>query len=575
MSKLPVPEKILDQHVIVLGKTGSGKSSKMRVLAEHLLDHDEAPIIIDPKGDWWGLKSSADGKHDGYPLVIFGGNHADVPLNPRAGGELAELLATGKRPSLIDLRGWMPGDRTRFFIDFAAAFFKHTRGKRWLIIDEVHNFAPKGKIMDPDAGRMLHWANRLASEGRGLGLNIVAASQRPQKVHNDFLTSCETLIAARVIHKADRDAIKDWVDGCADPAAGKLLLAELASMKRTDAWVWSPEIEFGPERVTFPLFKTYDSFKPQPAGAEKLKGWAEVDLDEVKSKLAAVVQEAQKNDPAALRKQIVELERQLKAKKASAPVDDQTVNDAAKRGFDDGLATMAREFETFHAGAIAGPLSVIIDALRKVLASPQPHARQGSFGARPENPVRRVETHRPAIAPKESRTGTALAVTRARQIDGRAPTHGAGVSLPKGEAALLRACIQFPEGLQREQFTVLTGYKRSSRDTYIQRLRERGLVAGSDLITATDAGVAALPNAEPLPTGEELQEYWRRELPEGERAILEVLIHYYPKAVDRAALDEHTAYKRSSRDTYLQRLRAKYLIEEPSRGEVRASERLF
>lgn len=49
----------------------------------------------------------------------------------------------------------------------------------------------------------------------------------------------------------------------------------------------------------------------------------------------------------------------------------------------------------------------------------------------------------------------------------------------------------------------------------------------------------------------------------------------YPEVIDRASLDDATNYKRSSRDAYLQRLRAKQLIEEPAGGEVRASETLF
>jgi hypothetical protein len=560
MSKLPVPEKILDQHVIVLGKTGSGKSSKMRVLAEHLLDHDEAPIIIDPKGDWWGLKSSADGKHDGYPLVIFGGNHADVPLNPRAGGELAELLATGKRPSLIDLRGWMPGERTRFFIDFAAAFFRHTRDKRWLIIDEVHNFAPKGKIMDPDAGKMLHWANRLASEGRGLGLNIVAASQRPQKVHNDFLTSCETLIAARVIHKADRDAIKDWVDGCADPAAGKLLLSELASMKRTDAWVWSPEIEFGPERVTFPLFKTYDSFKPQPAGAEKLKGWAEVDLDEVKSKLAAVVVEAQKNDPAALRKQIAELERQLKAKATGPkPEELQRMKDELFQcGYRSCVQTMAQRTEKFHADTLG--------MMQSELA-----------GARPENPVRRVETHRPAVAQKESRTGTALAVTRARQLNGRAPDGDDEIGTG-GKRRIMIALAQQGGPIDQRRLSLLTGLSARSGtwSTYLSALRQAGFIEGRELLAITSDGLSALGTFEPLPTGRALIEYWRQRLGDsGKRAIFDAVVEVYPSQIDQESVASaaNLSARSGTWSTYLSELRGLGLIE--GRGELRASKELF
>lgn len=281
MSKLPIPVQVLDQHIAVLGKTRAGKSSTMRVLVEALLDDGKPVGIIDPKGDWWGLKLSKTGKSAGYPIVIFGGEHADVPINPKAGAQIAELIATGNRPYLIDFKGWMVGERTRFWIDFASTLFKHTKGKRWLVVDEVHNFAPKGKIMDPDSGKALHWTNRLASEGLGMGLHMIFASQRPQKVHNDTLTSAETLIAKRVIHPRDRDAVAEWIDGCGDPALGKEVLAGLAQLDRSEAWVWSPEIGFGPEKVRFPMFGTFDSFAPQDAKVvAALKGWAAVDLDE-------------------------------------------------------------------------------------------------------------------------------------------------------------------------------------------------------------------------------------------------------------------------------------------------------
>jgi uncharacterized protein len=83
----------------------------------------------------------------------------------------------------------------------------------------------------------------------------------------------------RVIHPLDRRAIEDWIDGCPDPDKGKEVLRSLASLKRGEAWVWSPEIGFGPTLIQFPLFSTYDSFAaPSGESAGKLKGWAEVDL---------------------------------------------------------------------------------------------------------------------------------------------------------------------------------------------------------------------------------------------------------------------------------------------------------
>ena len=92
---------------------------------------------------------------------------------------------------------------------------------------------------------------------------------------------------------------------------------------------------------------------------------------------------------------------------------------------------------------------------------------------------------------------------------------------------------------------------------------------------ATDAGRDALPDAEPLPTGAALRDYWLARLPEGERRILEVLIESYPAEMDREVVSEKTGYdKRSTRDAYIQRLGLKQLVV-ASRGEVKASDELF
>jgi len=365
---LPIPNAALNQHIVVLGKTRSGKSSTLRILVEHLLDNKKPVCIIDPKGDWWGIKSSASGKRAGYDVVIFGGVHADVPINQHSGKIIAELVAIGNRPCIIDLGGWFVGERTRFFIDFASTLFAKTHGHRWLVIDESHNFAPQGKIMDVDAGKMLHWANRLASEGAGKGIVLLSASQRPQKVHKDYLTSHETLIAKRVIHPLDRAAMKDWIDGCGDPVKGKEVLDTMAGLQRSEGWVWSPEINFGPKRVRFPMFKTYDSFAVQTGRAgRKLKGWATVDLEDVKSKLAAVVEEAKANDPKELRAAVIKKDQeiaQLKSELGSrTKANPETVKAAEARGFEQAKRKLTASIEQ---KVKAAQLKILTDLINRV-----------------------------------------------------------------------------------------------------------------------------------------------------------------------------------------------------------------
>jgi Fic family protein len=148
--------------------------------------------------------------------------------------------------------------------------------------------------------------------------------------------------------------------------------------------------------------------------------------------------------------------------------------------------------------------------------------------------------------------------------------------LPEGEKAILIAAAQYPDGLTREQASILTGYKRSTRDAYIQRLQLKGyLQPGGGIVVATDAGVAALgSDYQPLPVGEELQRYWLDRLPQGEKAILEVAIYHYPKAVAREEIDNVTGFKRSTRDAYIQRLQARQLLAKGG-GAVTATAVLF
>ena len=557
-----LPEGALAQHLAVLGKTGSGKSSVLRLLVEGLLGAAKPVCIIDPKGDWWGLKSSADGKRAGYPVISFGGSHADLPLNAHAGAHVAELVASGNRPCIIDLGGWMVSDRTRFFIDFASTLFRHSRGPRHLVIDEVHNFAPQGKVLDPDAGKMLHWANRLASEGRGKGITLLSASQRPQKVHKDFLTCAETLIAMRVIHPLDRNAIKDWIDGCPDAGKGREVLATLASMPRGTGWVWSPEIGFGPERVEFQKFSTYDSFKaPTGDAAEKLKGWAEVDLEEARAKLGAVVQEAAKNDPKALRARIAELER------AAAPpaVDHDTLAEEYERGRRNGYQEGAAVFRSR-----VDKLTEIDRTLEDFRKSVQEFAL--AVDQRHQNAA-------PALRPREA--SMAQPTRRSASPTVSPPRHSGNPGSPEiGNGGLRRIMIalaQRPQGLTKKQIGVRAGMSSSSGtfSTYLAKARTSGWIDGSGVLKITPGGMAALGTYDPLPTGRALLEHWLRDLGGGAGRILRACADRYPHAITKAEAADKSDMSESSGtfSTYLSKLRTLELIA--GRGELRASDELF
>jgi hypothetical protein len=139
--------------------------------------------VIDPTGVWWGLRLLADGHTPGYPVVISGGPHADLDIDEASGTRLAEIIAAGSFSCIVDTSAMTVGERTRLFTDFAEALPRANAKPLHLVIDEAHQFAPQGRVPDPQSGRMLHAANNLVSGGRARGLRVVLISQRPAKLH--------------------------------------------------------------------------------------------------------------------------------------------------------------------------------------------------------------------------------------------------------------------------------------------------------------------------------------------------------------------------------------------------------
>lgn len=570
--KLCIPEDILKQHMAVLGKTGAGKSSALRHVVEHLLDKKKRVCVVDPKGDWWGLKKSADGREVGYGDVICFGDFknpkaTDIPINEHSGKQVAELIANGNRPCVIGFRGWMTGRMIRFWIDFASTLFTANSGELYLVGDEFHNFAPKGKILDPEAGKCLHWSNRLMSEGRGYGLVCLIASQRPQKVHNDTLTCCETLVAMRVIHKADRDAAQDWIEGCGDMAQGKEVLNSLAGMARGEAYVWSPEIGFGPQRVKFPMFETFDSFAP-PQLQKKVSdsGWSAVDLDEVKDKLSAVIKEQQANDPTELKKRIRELEKQLSVpQKVAAPTVKEVsiLTDEDRRllnkVLDGGVETVLESFEKLQS-----KVSESVADMRKFL-----------------EPIReRLAKH---WTPNGGKTITkarcvTMSPTQIKKIF--EPLHKRPVEGEQIGGGMRRMMIALAQrgGLNKRQLGVRAGMSSTSGTfgTYMAKLRTSGWIeengSGMEL---TKEGHEALGDYTPLPEGRDLYEYWRNDLGGGASRMLEALFESYPDALTKEELGERAGISHTSGTfgTYLAKLRTLELVT--GKNELLATKEFF
>lgn len=326
-------DKISDKHLGILGINGSGKTYAAKGLAERLLDTKQRICVLDPTGVWFGLKSSTTGKNAGYPVVIFGGPHADVQISGLHGEAIAEAIGTSTTPAIIDVSQMKGSERTKFFADFAETLRIKNTGPLNLFIDEAHLFMPQGRVADPQSANMLHAANNLISLGRSRGLRITIISQRPAKIHKDSLTQVHSLIAMRLIAPQDRAAVEAWIADQADVQQGKEIIASLPSLKTGEGWLWAPEIDVL-ERIKFPKITTFDSSRsPDGESGAKLV-LAPINLDAIQGKLASIKNEKVANDPAALKRQVAELQRQLVAKPPAQPTADKA---AIQRAYADGF----------------------------------------------------------------------------------------------------------------------------------------------------------------------------------------------------------------------------------------------
>lgn len=141
MNSHPIPDAALAQHVAVVGKTGAGKSYAAKGIVERLLGLGRRVCVIDPTSAWWGLRSSADGARPGFPVAVFGGEHADVAIAPGSGAALAAIVAeilwmcaemapnSPAREGLIALEGFFDNQEAQ-----GGAFFApDTERRRWLV----------------------------------------------------------------------------------------------------------------------------------------------------------------------------------------------------------------------------------------------------------------------------------------------------------------------------------------------------------------------------------------------------------------------------------------------------------
>lgn len=136
----PIPDDALDADIAILGRKGGGKTYTSKGIVERLLDMGRRVLVLDPLGVWAGLRTSADGDGPGYPVAIFGGLHADMPLDTAAAVPMADVLARENVPAVIDLSELTKGAQQGFLLAFLHELRRVNTEALTIVLEEADVF---------------------------------------------------------------------------------------------------------------------------------------------------------------------------------------------------------------------------------------------------------------------------------------------------------------------------------------------------------------------------------------------------------------------------------------------------
>lgn len=591
-------DRLVASRCLVQANSGGGKSRAIRQLLEETHGRVQH-LVIDPEGEFATLRERFD-----YILAAKQGG--DTIAAPKYAKRLCRTLVELNASAVLDLYDLTLDERREFVQHFLTELMALPRSL-WhpiiVVIDEMHVFAPEA-----GSSRAAEAVTALATQGRKRGFCLVGATQRISKLHKD--------VAAELLNKMiGRTGLDIDVKRAGDELGmGKDERNALKTLAPGEFYVYGPaianevaKVKTGAVTTSHPEAGRVGTVPPPPSAKVKAMLAQLADLPKEAEQELRTIEEF-KREVASLRSQLT------KAQKAQpAPIADQKAIERA-------VATSAREYastiqklraaleacvnfiikvtakdfdgsginkaelEQAMSSAIAKAMELVD---RKVAASANEMSALRAEAQRIADRAKKlseeagqpitidvaVSRATPFVATEASRALARKAVSAPPNGNG----HGADGNIGKGERIVLTAIAQYPEGVERDQLTVLTGYKRSTRDAYVQRLQGAGRVqVEGSRILATDEGISALGDSfEPLPTGAALREYWLARLPEGERRVLEVVLTGEGQPVDRDTISEQSGYKRSTRDAYIQRLTSRRVVESAGKNGVRASATLF
>lgn len=560
--EISLPIDAITQTMAAIGRKGSGKTYLSQMIAEQMLDARGQVAVVDPVGNWWGLRVDADGKTKGKQIFVIGGDHGDVPLVPEAGRRIAQLLVDKGISAVLDVSSFGIGERKRFCADFAEEFFQLKKKKRspvHLFLEEAQLVVPQN--IRPEEGRMYSAFEQIVRLGRNYGIGCTLITQRPQSVNKEVLSQIECLCVLQITGPHERKAIEYWVQ---EAGADRKLIGELPGLARGEGFVWSPSWLKIYKRVHFSKKQTFDaSATPEVGKKTRSASLSAVDVSKLKADIVDVVAQAERDDPVALRKKIAELEKRSNTKIAVQAIVENALKEQ-ERGL---LQAFEKEraqyrFALTHASTTLKKIAELTSRPDVLELTKSPI----QFRA----PTVRIVKVAPVVQlPPASRTlsepqaPSEITGPEQRILNAIAWMNSIGVEIPEKPAVAFVA-----------------GYSPSSSgfQNACGALRRKGLVnyaSGGVVLTDLGKQQAEIPHS-PI-SNEELQRKILEKLPGPERRTLKALIDVHPEEIFKGILAERAGYSGTSSgfQNACGRLRTLGMVEYTRNGMVKAASILF
>lgn len=542
-------EKFIQTRALIQANSGGGKSYLLRKLIEQI--HGHVPyIMLDLEGEFTTIREK-------YDVIVFGQGH-DVPINIQYAEKLARYLLELRANAIIDLSELKHHERILFvkrFLESMISAPKNLWHPTVVLLDEAHQFCPEdGKVESMNA------VIDLCTRGRKRGYCAVLATQRLSKLSKDAAAELNNKIIGRTT--LDVDVKRTCAELGMNLQEGKQKLRQL---DEGEFYVFGPAISNEVTKQKVSLVKTthmktgmkFSTITPPSKALQKLIGRiAEIPVEA----------ETEKDIIKSLQDEIKALKANRKAGPVLFPPIDKTVVT--------GLKSQVLEYSALVDRQVA-KLKKFLPDLSKMKTT----AEDGYATV-----LKMIEDGKIQSPHKMQIVGPILEKSLAK-MKSRLPVLINGCQPPpkdntlgKCERSILTVLAQEGKPTAKNKIAIRSGYSANSGgfNNSLGKLRSLAYIDGRGDLKITDLGVDALGDFTPLPNpGQELCDYWLKELPKCESMILRHLIQFHPGTCSKEVIADATEYSANSGgfNNALGKLRTLELIG--GRGELKAADSLF